>query len=135
MSDPISPQDAALLAQLRQKQALKDECLHAQNESPLFDEADKLLALAEMARAGAPGPHFAVQLEKEARFIESLRDEMRAGFDEMPPVIRTGAAGTAAKNSLILLEAALRRVSQAAKEENIADALEEAAFLLHGAGE
>ena len=135
MSDRISPQDAAILAQLRRKQALKDECLHAQSESPLFAEADKLLALADMARERAPGPHFAALLEKEAHFIESLRDEMRAGFDEMPPVIRTGAAGTAVRNSLILLDAALSRVTRAVKEENPADALEEAAFLLHGAGE
>ena len=135
MSGQITPQDAAMLAQLRRKQAMKDEYLHAQNESPLLQEAEKLLALADMARESKPGPRFAVQLEKETRFIRSLQEEMRSDYEALPPLIKNGPAGSAAKNSVILLEAALRRVSQAATEENTADLLEEAAFLLHGAGE
>jgi hypothetical protein len=128
-------QDAMLIQQLRQKQALKQQYLHADNSSPLHTESEKLLALSAMASDEDQELAFASSLKKEQRYLESLLDEMRASYDQMPAAMRESAAGQYMKNSLLLTTGALHRLRQAetASRQEMAVFLEEAAFLLDGA--
>jgi hypothetical protein len=128
-------QDAMLIQQLRQKQQLKQECLHADDSTPLHKESDKLLALSQMASDEEQHLTFAAQLKKEQRYLESLLEEMRTSYDEMPPAMQESAVGKQAKTSVMLTAAALHRLQQAetADRKDLPMLLEESAFLLDGA--
>jgi hypothetical protein len=128
-------QDAMLIQQLRKKQQLKQECLHGDDSSPLHKESEKLLALSEMAADEEQKLAFASLLKKEQRYLDSLLEEMRTAYDEMPPAMQGSAVGKHAKNSVLLTSGALHRLQQAeaADRKDLAVLLEEAAFLLDGA--
>jgi hypothetical protein len=127
-------QDALLIQQLRQKQQLKQECLQA-SESPLHQEAEKLLAMSKLAGEAEEELVFTSLLKKEQKYIESVLTEMREAYDSMPAAMQKSAAGQAAKNSLMLTTGALHRLEAAEKvtKKELSVCLEEAAFLLEGA--
>jgi hypothetical protein len=127
--------DAMLVQQLRQKHEMKQQCLHAEEESPLHQESEKLLALSKVAADMAGELSFTALLKKEQRFLESLLTEMRTAYDEMPAAMQASATGQFAKNSLMLTGGALHRIQAAetASQEELPNLLEEAAFLLDGA--
>jgi hypothetical protein len=123
-----------LVAQLRQKQQLKQQCLQ-EEESPLHTESEKLLSLAKLAGDVEETLVFSSVLKKEQRFLESLLTEMQESYDSMPQGMQASAPGQMAKNSLLLTRGALHRLQAAetASPKELAIFLEEAAFLLDGA--
>jgi hypothetical protein len=127
-------QDALLIQQLRQKQQLKQEYLK-ETDSPLHQEAEKLLAMSKLAEDAEEALVFTSLLKKEQKYLESLLVEMREAYDSMPQAMRKSAAGEAAKNSLMLTTGALHRLQAAeqATQKELSVRLEEAAFLLEGA--
>jgi hypothetical protein len=127
-------QDALLIQQLRQKQQLKQECLR-ETDSPLHQEAEKLLAMAKLAQEAEQPLGFTALLKKEQKYLESILAEMRQAYDSMPQAMEKSAAGEAAKNSLMLTAGALHRLQAAEKlpQKELSICLEEAAFLLEGA--
>jgi hypothetical protein len=126
--------DALLIQQLRQKQQLKQECLQ-ESESPLHQEAEKLLAMSRLAGEAEEELVFTSLLKKEQKYLESVLVEMRESYDSMPPAMQKSAPGQAAKNSLMLTTGALHRLKAAEKvtKKELSVCLEEAAFLLEGA--
>jgi hypothetical protein len=129
-------ENAMLVQQLRQKHALKQQCLHGgETSSPLHAEADKLLALAKVAGEDAEGLSFASLLKKEQRFLESILTEMQASYDSMPEAMQASVTGQYARNSVLMTRGALHRLQTAetATPQDLPQLLEEAAFLLDGA--
>jgi hypothetical protein len=130
-------QDAMLIAQLRQKHELKQQCLHNDEEnSPLHSQSEKLLGMAKLVDDDSDPAAFAALLKKEQKFLDSIITEMRASYASMPEAMQASAAGKYAKNSLMLTTGALHRLQEAEKAENAKELviqLEEAAFLLDGA--
>jgi hypothetical protein len=128
-------QDAMLIQQLRRKQQLKQECLHADEASPLHKESEKLLALSELASDEEQQLAFTSLLKKEQKFLESILAEMHTAFDEMPEAMQGSTVGKHAKNSILLTSGALHRLQQAeaVSRKELSALLEEAAFLLDGA--
>jgi hypothetical protein len=127
-------QDALLIQQLRQKQQLKQECLK-ETDSPLHQEAEKLLAMSRLADEADETLVFTSLLKKEQKYLESILVEMRNAYGSMPPAMQKSAAGESAKNSLLLTAGALSRLQAAETltEKELSICLEEAAFLLEGA--
>jgi hypothetical protein len=127
-------QDALLIQQLRQKQQLKQECLN-QTDSPLHQEAEKLLAMSKLAEEAEQPLAFTSLLKKEQKYLESILVDMRKALGSMPQAMQKSAAGEAAKNSLMLTTGALHRLQAAEKvtKKELSICLEEAAFLLEGA--
>jgi hypothetical protein len=127
--------DAMLVAQLRKKQQLKQQCLHQEEESPLHAESEKLLALSKLVDESPEGLAFASFLQKEQKFLDSILNEMQTSYDGMPAAMRASATGQYAKNSMLLTRGALHRLQEAEKAEpkEMTVFLEEAAFLLDGA--
>jgi hypothetical protein len=130
-------QDAMLIAQLRQKHELKEQCLHAAEEnSPLHSEAEKLLSMSKLVDGDSDPAAFTALLKKEQKFLDSIITEMRTSLGSMPEAMLESAAGKFAKNSLMLTVGALHRLQEAEKAESaktLTIQLEEAAFLLEGA--
>jgi predicted glutamine amidotransferase len=132
--DAMEMQDALLIQQLRQRQQLKQECLR-ENDSPLHQEAEKLLAMSKVAMEADEALVFTSLLKKEQKYLESILHQMRDAYDSMPQAMQKSAAGEAAKTSLMLTTGALHRLQAAEKvtQKELSICLEEAAFLLEGA--
>lgn len=129
-------ENAMLVAQLRKKHELKQQCLHGDAaSSPLHAEADKLLALAKLAGEETEGLSFGSLLKKEQRFLESILTEMQASYDSMPEAMQASVTGQYARNSVLMTRGALHRLQTAetAAPQDLPQLLEEAAFLLDGA--